>query len=150
MPDPIAVYGAVLGTAGAVGALWNIYDSMHRNRPHLKVVATLERREIAHFGDSSVTNELVTVKIINTGQRVVTVHEVGVVVDGPLRLSFEGQRSRFPAAVTTDQPLIIEEGSTTARELVGKAKAPYPYCTDVEGNTYKGHFSIRLRPPDPE
>ena len=35
MADPIAIYGAVIGTAAGIGALWNVYQGAVRDRPRL-------------------------------------------------------------------------------------------------------------------
>ena len=67
MPDPIAVYGAATGTAGALGAVWSIWHGIIRDRPRLRAkVSTM-------YADSIAKNEwLWSIDIMNYGRQSVS------------------------------------------------------------------------------
>jgi hypothetical protein len=67
MTDALALYGAIIGTAAALGALWNIYSGM-RDRARLKVMV---RRELVGWAPHTV--ECLGIEVSNVGRRPVTV-----------------------------------------------------------------------------
>jgi hypothetical protein len=72
MVDPLALYGAIVGTSAALGALWNIYSGI-RDRARLRIGVSFS---LMHSGTSSL--DCVGVEVSNTGRRPTNIQSCAV------------------------------------------------------------------------
>jgi hypothetical protein len=79
LADPLAVYGAVIGTTAAAGALWNIYHGWWRDRARLALGIKLGGGPIIGWGRHTVDpRQNVYLSITNRGRRPVRVESAGL------------------------------------------------------------------------
>lgn len=106
MTDALALYGAIIGTAAALGALWNIYSGMRdRARLTIKVVAGLigAAQPIRCLG----------IEASNVGRRPATLQSYRLLArDGRGFVLMVGLAQRYGAAGT-----LIDQTLTTPRRL---------------------------------
>lgn len=101
MADPIAVYGAITGTAGAMSAAWTVYHSWFRDRAKLTTSVTL-----AVIGMHPERLWCISVEVSNTGRRPITIQRCVLGVSRRERLFF------FPGAVRQYGPLGLHVDGT--------------------------------------
>ncbi len=108
MSDAIAIYGAVIGTAAAIGVAWNIYDSIFRDRAKLAVSSKFG--DIHWHGESLAC---VTVKVSNVGRRPVTI------ANCYFRRTDRGNTGMLPGAATLYGALglIVDESHKFPKRL---------------------------------
>ncbi len=71
MTDPIAVYGAITGTLGSLGATWGIWHTVVRDRPRLRVKVSTGSTD--SYPGIEAGEWLWLVDIMNYGRRPVTI-----------------------------------------------------------------------------
>src|SRR5438876_7665626 len=101
MPDPVSIYGAVTGTAGAAAAIWTVWNGVRdRARIRTRVGNAVSEPPIAEPG-----RWLCTITVMNHGRRSVT-------ISGYAGLAYpNGQWSPFGGVFGTDLPRRLDEGS---------------------------------------
>ena len=81
MPDALAIYGAAIGSAAAVGAVWNIYNTGFRDRARLKLIIKRGRFISQTEARVDVDGPILFIRATNIGHRPLTI------VSGGLELS---------------------------------------------------------------
>jgi len=158
--DPIAVYGAATGTAGALGAVWAIYHSAFRDKPKVSVELGREFRPPGE--DSAYTilsptpsswpqterlhptaEKRAYVRVTNSGRRVLTVLEAGLEFSDGTRAVFRPGRSVQLGEGETDVSSVTEKG--LRRMLQEKGIAESAYAAEASGQVHRKKVSRALR-----
>lgn len=102
MADPLAIYGAVIGTVGAAGAAFAIYNSAVRDRANIKVRPSFG---FPKFGPlpGGPTKEFVLLTASNRGRRPVTFTSGGLLYPDGSTLWFPGQMETLPKELREGQ-----------------------------------------------
>jgi hypothetical protein len=132
--DPLAVYGAVIGTTAAAGALWNIYHGWWRDRARLTLTIGHGGGPVIGWppmGKTSVNlAENVYVTAINRGRRPVQVSSAGLVNDDRTTVPFMADslgQAVFPKVLDERNPSVDAAMPTAIlREYYSRPSAPRP------------------------
>jgi hypothetical protein len=102
MADAVAIYGAVIGTVGAVGAGFAIYNTAIRDRANIRVRPSFGYPSFGPIpgGPSS---EFVLLTASNRGRRPVTLTSGGLLYPDGSTLWFSGQTGTLPKEVGEGQ-----------------------------------------------
>lgn len=144
MADPIAVYGAVIGTTGAAGAAWSIWHGIVRDRPRVKVVIQFSRMNHPMIEPEP----LVTMDIMNQGRRPLSLSNLpGVLFPDGIRLAFsplpwqlgtqaveEGQKATYWMYEAAFKEGVKERASVPTRVVI----------SDDAGRVYKRRIDRHL------
>jgi hypothetical protein len=83
--DPLAVYGAVVGTAAAAGAVWNIYHGWWRDRARVTLEVTVGSEAFSWMGTERGTisvrpDKYLIVRVVNKGRRPLKIDGAGLIM----------------------------------------------------------------------
>jgi hypothetical protein len=103
MSDPIAVYGAITGTAGAAAAIWTVWNGV-RDRARIRMSVGVA--SVSDYPGIESGRWLCTIAVMNHGRRPVT-------ISGNAGLAYSnGQWSPFGGVFSTGLPRRLDEGSS--------------------------------------
>jgi hypothetical protein len=108
MADWLAIYGAAIGSSAAAGVVWNVYNSVLRDRARLKVRLC---RELVGWAPHTV--DCLGVEVSNVGRRPVTVQSY--------RFEAHDGRGLIPAVPAAQQygpvAALLEQSLVTPKRL---------------------------------
>jgi hypothetical protein len=147
VPEPIAIYGAVTGTVGAVGVIWRIFEWWLNNRLDVQVVGSAGQVFVSdsqpfvgrggRFRDSEVV-----VYVINRSRRDVIVDAAGFLVKRPkkgqpYRLDIN-PRGLLPTKLSRGEKTQVLAGAENLQAAVEAGMRLVPFCRDAEGQIHRG------------
>ena len=156
MADPITLYGAATGTAGALAAVWVVYNGLFRDRAKLKIQPSL-----AVMGSEGTTLRCVAVQVSNAGRRPTTVESCRLAAKDGRRLAlvprFVLQYGDMGQVVDESHgtPKRLNEGDShtfyfpldTVKQWFAEGQPPLisAHVEDGTGRTWKESLSKSLR-----
>jgi hypothetical protein len=127
--DPLAVYGAVIGTTAAAGALWNIYHGWWRDRARLQLTCWCDGNKVY-------------LKAVNVGRRPITLEELGICFRGreePVTCRFLGVELQEGKAFTRLLEILPPDGPLKAR-----GSPCHVFATDSAGKRARRQLSGKV------
>jgi hypothetical protein len=157
MPDRLAVYGAVIGSAAAAGALWNIYHGWWLDRPRVSLVVTVGSEVFDSVATERGTISLrpdkyLIVRVVNRGRRPAKINSAGLVMGDKSQCSFTLGPAGMPVF-----PCILDERTPSVdacadvdrlRNELSKAPERIPthaFCYDATGKCHVRRLSRQMR-----
>jgi hypothetical protein len=157
MADPLAVYGAVIGTTAAAGALWNIYHGWWRDRARVTLEVTVGSEAFSWMGTERGTISLrpdkyLIVRVVNKGRRPLKIDSAGLVMgDKTQRLFTLGPHGSpvFPCILDERTPKVDACGGVDLlrNQLSGAPERTptHAFCYDAMGKRHVRRLSRHMR-----
>ena len=142
----IAVSGLTIAAAVAV---WNVYSAIFRDLPKLNVTASYGRLDSAtgllaqggRFVDAKeMGDEVISLKAVNVGHRIITVNQGGIELENRGRLVFTRSSSALPHELGTGQMITFWTNAVNLVSAFRESEPAFPYCRDVLDSLHKGSF----------
>jgi hypothetical protein len=157
MADPLALYGAVVGTAAAAGAVWNIYHGWWRDRARVSLEVTVGSEAFSWIGTGRGTISLrpdkyLIVAVVNKGRRPLKIDGAGLVMGDKSKRYFtlgpDGSPV-FPCILDEKMPRVdaCAEVDPLRNELSGAPERTptHAFCYDATGKRHARRLSRRMK-----
>lgn len=157
MADPVAIYGAAIGSAAAVGVAWRIYHDAFRDKARLRLLLGKEFRPRGgeytilspnpeHWSETATwypdAEVLAVVNVANVGKRPLTVNGAGLEFKNEYRIVFEPGKA---GNLEEGESLLFSISEPSLSNVLQHLGLPrFVFAMDASGRVYRSSIESSL------